>query len=358
MLVRRTLSFFARALALSAIGALPALLTACPGSSGGDPGAPQASLVVGVQSEDFGGLVQAVHIVVSVDGKVTDDETITVGSPGGPSSGGGAPTLPKEIVLEGVPGARAEVVVEALTSQAATRGTTPTTPVVVRRAAAQLVPGAKKLLRVQLETRCATFSAPGSMLPQGPTCDAPQTCALGRCVSEELSFDQLEDYEATWATSPPDICRPANHGPPEVILGVGQTDFAPLADGQTLMLEQGPQGGHHIWLAVRMRNLRQSGSPTTLTAKLVDDPASPIAPAAYVFTFDRDEGSYCKLYGLRFQVDSGAADLGADYKRFLGKKLEVTASITDSTKATAAATKVIQIADKLLCSDGTTTTCN
>lgn len=357
MLVRRILSF----LALSAIGALPSLLAACPGSSGGEPGAQQGSLVVGVQSEDFGGLVQAVHIVASVDGKVTDDETITIGAPGTPGAGGtagAAATLPKEIVLEGAPGARAEVTVEALTSQAATRGATPTTPVVVRRAATQLPSGAKKLLRVQLETRCVTFSAPGSTLSPAPTCDAPQTCALGRCVSEEVSYDQLEDYEATWATSPPDICRPANHGPPEVILGVGQTDFAPLADGQTLMLEQGPQGGHHIWLAVRMRNLRQSGSPTTLTAKLVDDPASAIAPAAYVFTFDRDEGSYCKLYGLRFQLDSGAANLGADYKRFLGKKIEVTASITDSTKATAAATRTILIADKLLCSDGTTTTCN
>ena len=270
MLVRRILSSFA----FLAAAALPALLAACPGSGGDDPGSQQASLVVGVQAEDFGGLVQAVHIVASVDGKVADDETITIGAaPGAPGAVG---TLPKEILLQGATGARAEVVVEALTSQAGTRGAGPTTPVVVRRAAAHLVPAAKKLLRVQLETRCVTFTAPGSTLPPAPTCDAPQTCALGRCVTEEVSFDQLEDYETSWATSPPDVCRPANHGPPEVIIGTGQTDFAPLADGQTLMLEQGPQGGHHLWIAVRMRNLRQSGSPTTLSAKLVDDPTSPI----------------------------------------------------------------------------------
>lgn len=344
MLARRIVPSFS----LLALVALPVLLAACPGSGGSDPGVPQASLVVGVQSEDFGGLVQAIHIVATVDGKVASDETVTVtGS-----------VLPKEIVLTGTSGARAEVLVEALTSQAATRGATPTTPVVVRRATAHLVPDVKKLLRMQLETRCVTFSAPGSTQPPAPTCDAPQTCSLGRCVSEEISFDQLEDYEPTWASSPPDICRPANHGPPEVVLGTGQTDFAPLTDGQMLMLERGPQGGHHIWIAVRMRNLRQSGSPTTLTAKLVDDPTSPIAPAAYVFTFDRDEGNFCKLFGLRFQLDSGASDLGADYKRFLGKKLEITASITDSTKTTASSSKVIQLADKLLCPDGTTTTCN
>ena len=351
MLARRILPFLA----------LPALLAACPGNGGDAPGAQQASLVVGVQSEDFGGLVQAVHIVATVDGKVASDETVTVSAPG--AAGGAAGGLvPKEIVLTGASGARAEVVVEALTSQNGTfgagGGAAPTTPVVVRRAAAHLIPDVKKLLRMQLETRCVTFTAPGSSLPPAPTCDAPQTCALGRCVTEEIAFDQLEDYEPAWASSPPDICRPANHGPPEVILGSGQTDFAPLADGQTMMLERGPQGGHHIWIAVRMRNLRQSGSPTTLTAKLVDDPTSPIAPAAYVFTFDRDEGNYCKLYGLRFQLDSGASDLGADYKRFLGKKLEVTASVTDSTKTTASSTKVIQIAPQLLCPDGTTTTCN
>ena len=141
--------------------------------------------MVGVQAEDFGGLVQAVHIVASVDGKVADDETITIG--GAPGAGGAGSTLPKEILLQGAAGARAEVAVEALTSQAGTRGATPTTPVVVRRAAAHLVPDAKKLLRVQLETRCVTFTAPGSTLPPAPTCDAPQTCAFGRCVTEEVS---------------------------------------------------------------------------------------------------------------------------------------------------------------------------
>jgi hypothetical protein len=346
MSARRILSFVAPA-------ALAALLVACPGSDPGVDSPQEGQLVVGVQADDFGGLVEAVHIVATVDGKVAHDETVTIGA--------ASPTaLPKEFVLEGAPGAKVEVVVEAMTSQPAPRGTfgSPTTPVVVRRASAPLIPNAKKLLRIQLETRCVTFSAPGSSLAPAPTCAAPQTCSAGRCIAEDVAFDQLEDYEPTWASSPPDFCRPANHGAPELILGTGQTDFAPLTDGQTLQLERGPQGGHHIWIAARMKNLRQSGSRTTLTAKLVDDPTSPIAPAAYVFTFDRDEGNYCKLWGLRFQLDSGAADLATTYKKFLGKKLEVTVEVVDSTNAKATSTKTIQLADKLLCSDGTTTTCN
>jgi len=328
--------------------ALPALLAACPGNDPGTgPTTDAGQLVVGVQADDFGSLVDAVHIVVTVDGKEASDETVK-------------PTaLPKEIILTGAAGARAEVTVEATTTQApndGTRGGAGTT-VVVRRAATKLFAEGKRLLRMQLETRCVTASAPGGA-PPAPTCAAPQTCAAGRCISEEVAFDQLETYEPTWASSPPDICRPANHGAPELFLGTGQSDFAPLADGQTLLLEKGPQGGHHIWIATRMKNLRQSGSRTILSAKLVDDPASPILPAGYVFTYDRDEGNYCKLWGLRFQLDSGATDLGGDYRRFLGKKLEVTVEVIDSTNARATATKTIQIADKLLCPDGTTGTCS
>ena len=333
-----------RFLALFALPALPALFAACPGNEGGDPPVATGQLVIGVQSEDFGGLVEWIHIVATVDGKVSSDQTVP------------AAALPKEIVLGGPPGARAEIVVEATTNQPATKGTL-SSNVVTRRASTKLVPEGKKLLRMQLESRCMNFSAPGGS-PPAPTCAAPQTCSAGRCISDEVAFDQLEDYEPTWATSPPDSCRPAKHGPPELFLGTGQTDFAPVADGQTLQLERGPQGGHHVWIATRMKNLRQSGSRTTINAKLVDDPTSPIPAAGYVFTYDRDEGNYCKLWGLRFQVDSGATDLGTTYKRFLGKKLEVTVEVIDSTNAKATSTRIIQIADKLLCPDGTTTSCN
>ncbi len=78
-----------------------------------------------------------------------------------------------------------------------------------------------------------------------------------------------------------------------------------------------------------------------------------IPPAAFVFTYDRDEGNYCKLYGLRFQLDSGATDLANAYKAFLGKTIEVTVTVTDSTKASASGTKTIVLANTLVCPDGT-----
>ncbi len=316
---------------LASLIAVPALLTACPGPSD-DAG--EGQLVVGVQTaQDVGTLVGAVHVVTKIDGTVTRDETIPSGA------------LPKELDLRGGPGARAEITAEAQ----AVGAPAGTPPIIARRATASLVPGAKKLLRINLDSRCLTLFGGG---PQAPVCNAPETCLSGRCTSSEVPYDLLEDYEPTWASAPPDMCRPANHGPPEVIIGTGQTDYASLAEGQVLKLEKGPQGGHHIWIAVRMKNLRQSGSTTTITSVLEGDP-TPVPPMAYVFTFDRDEGAYCKLYGLRYQVDSGAVDLGTTYKRFLGKRLAVTVEVADSTGAKASSTRTVQIADKLLCPDGT-----
>lgn len=296
--------------------------------------------MVGVQAQELGPLAQNVHIVVKVDGVVSSDQKVTL--PGG---------LPKEIPLTGNPGAKVDV--EVIGSAA--NDPNGTTPTLTRLAGAHLVPTGKKLLRVMLEQRCESTSAPGAPPPL-VTCNAPQTCISGRCASGDVPDQALEDYDPQWASAPPDICRPAQHGAPEVIVGTGQTDYAPLQDGQTLQMELGPQGGHHIWVATRMKNLRQSGSTTTITAKVVDG-TDVIPPSAFVFTYDQDEGSYCKLYGLRFQLDSGASDLKNAYKVFLGKTIELTVTVLDSTKATASSTKRIVLANTLICPDGTQT-CN
>ena len=330
-----------------------AVVVACSSSGGGGGNDDGVSLVVGVQSEDFGPVVESVHVVATVDGALVSDQTILTGT-ANPTA------LPKEIEITGKAGARLEVVVDALTSQAPTRGGKDAGYIVTtKRAATQLLPSAtKKLLRINLETRCLAASAAGGGGVAGPTCDAPQTCSSGRCIDETLAPTSLEDYEASWATSPPDVCRPANHGAPDVAEGTGQTDYLPLTDGQTLQLERGPQGGHHIWIATRMKNLRQSGSRTLLHATMPSDPSVVIADAAYVFTFDPDEGNYCKLWGLRFQLDANAMNLGEDYKKFLGKSLLVTTTVTDSTNASASSTKTIQISPELLCPDGTSGTCS
>jgi hypothetical protein len=170
-------------------------------------------------------------------------------------------------------------------------------------------------------------------------------------VDSSVSTSDLEPYRVDWAENPPDVCKPATGGAPQVIVGTGQTDYGNLNDGQTLQAELGPQGGHHVWIAVRMKGLRQSGSRTILTATQPGTGLT-VPPTAFVFTFDRDEGGYCKLYGLRFQLDSGAANLGEDYKRFLGKPLDITVAVEDAGGLKAQGTAHIQIAPTILCPSG------
>jgi hypothetical protein len=293
--------------------------------------------VVGVQADEFGALVSAVHVVVKREGTVLQDETWPVGPSAATPS-----LLPKEFALTGAVGAAIEVSATAISPSNGTA-------VVARLASARLVRASdsRKLLRVQLENRCIQF-------PGGPdlACAEPLTCVAGTCASSAVAEENLEDYEPGWALAPPDICRPAKHGAPEVRLGTGQTDYATLEDGQVLQLEKGPQGGHHIWIATRMRNLRQSGSTTSISSTLEGDPG-PVPPTSFVFTYEQDEGAYCKIWGLRYQVDAGATDLRNAYRRFLGKRLVVTVEVKDSTGTTATSTKTVQLADKLLCPDGT-----
>ena len=327
-----------RVRALALVLTLPFGVAACPTEKPSDT---RSTLIVGVQSDELGTLAASVHVVVKKDGAVFRDETlVTAGVTPSP--------LPKEIEVVGDPGARIEVIAEALPAGGGA-------PIIARLASARMPASSgdaseKKLLRAYLESRCVVL--PTLPPPPGTTCAAPLTCIAGACQPSEVADDALEDYEPGWPAAPPDICRPAKRGPPEVLIGTGQTDYSSLADGQVLQLEKGPQGGHHIWIAARMRNLRQSGSTTTITSSIEGDP-EPVPPISFVFTFDRDEGPYCKVWGLRYQVDAGAGDLRSAYKRFLGKRLSVTVEVADSTGAKASSTRVVQIADKLLCPDGT-----
>jgi hypothetical protein len=108
-------------------------------------------------------------------------------------------------------------------------------------------------------------------------------------------------------------------------VGQGQADYLTLTDLQEVRVEAGPQGGHHIWIAIEMKNLLQAGSRTTLTA-VAPTTGTMIFPYEVIYTFDPAEGGYCKLYGLRFQLDAG----GVDYVPLLGNELDVTATVMDA----------------------------
>lgn len=294
------------------------------------PKDPTTALIVGVDAEDFrsqGFLIEQLEIVVKVDGLVAANETLLAKS--------GA-LFPHEVKLN-APMDKTDAAVEiAIIARDSPDATMP--PIVTRRATTRFVKGTTKLAYVFLETRCNTAQLLGGGGPSGPTCAAPTTCVAGRCVPPELAA--LSDYRADWATNPPSAC---GTGTPELSeIGQGESVLAPLPEGATVSLEQGAQCGHHVWLGLRMKNLAQSGTITTISAT---QPGSAITvPAtAYPYAWGASEGGACDLVGIRFQLDTGAA-LAAD---FVGKPLDVKVELKDKAGHTATATRRVNIASEV-----------
>jgi len=296
---------------------------------------PATEVVVGIQSEPLNGAVGSLHVVTKVGGKTNSDETLD------PSA------LPHEVKVV-PPGGNDSAPVDVQIDAYMQAGWTPKStamPVLVRTAETSFVPNETKLLRVILQGQCL-LPLPGGP-PGAPTCNAPQTCIGGTCASDTVSPAALEPYESNWANDAPDACRPLNAGPPVVQVGEGQTDYLPLTAGETVQMEQGPQGGHHIWLAVRQENIKQQGSTTTITSV---QPGTNLAgpQMSFVFTFEQDQGGFCKLSGLRYQLDID----GTDYHLFLGKPLDITVKITDQAGNTGTGKASVNIDPTLLCPTG------
>lgn len=318
-------------------GALGAVLAlgmpfACASSSAP---APETAVVVGIQSEPLTGAVASLHVVTTLDGKPSDDALVA------------AADLPHEVRLtppDGASDAAIGVRIDGYTQA----GWTPHvggTPVLVRTAEAHFVPGKTRLLRILLQGQCL-LPLPGGP-PGAPSCTAPQTCIGGVCQSDAVSAQDLEPYEADWPETAPDVCKPANAGPPVVQVGTGQSAYLPLTTGQTVQMEQGPQGGHHIWVAVRQENLKQSGSTTTLTSVV---PTTGLAgpKTRFAFNFTPGEGGFCNLYGLRYQLDVD----GTDYREFLGQPLDVRVTLQDASGTTGVGTAHVVVDSQLLCPSG------
>jgi hypothetical protein len=302
--------------------------------------AEETQLVVGIQSDPMGGVVTALHVVIRVAGAVVDDELIK--PPHGSRVGFPQP-FEKSLSGEGKGSARVDVEVDAIGDPSAA------TPLFKRLSSSHFIPGQVSLLRIPLESRCIVYPVtprgasrvPGPL--SGPTCTEPATCIMGTCQQPDVPPGRLEHYAKNWPTNAPDRCKPRNGGPPDLQVGTGQSYYLPLAKDQVLQAEAGAQGGHHIWIATRMKNLKQAGTTTKIVGVQPETGAT-IPPTTIAFTYAPDEGGYCKLYGIRYQLDNE----GIDYKQFLGKPLDITVTTTDPAGTTATAKTRVNIAPTLL----------
>jgi hypothetical protein len=294
-----------RAFAFLLASLLLSLAPAC--GHGPDPGS-TGVVVVGIVSDLRVGVdVVLVHVLMHAAGAVVTEEDLAVSGTATPLK------LPGEVAFPPLPGGTPiDVTLEAFGP-----GGSPT-PLVTRTAATTVVAGKKLILKLNLDSHC--IAGPGSSVP---TCTAPQTCNAGVCVDDQVAASTLPAYTPGWSSVSNDPCKPPGGGAPVVIVGQGQADYLPMMDGDTAQVEAGPQGGHHIWVALRAKNLSQSGSITSITGHF-PDLGLDVGPFNVIFTMEVDEGGYCKLYGLRFQLDQTANIDG-----LLGHPLDVTVSVTD-----------------------------
>lgn len=303
---------------LFASATLAFLFSAC-----GSPTTPndKGSVVLGISSKlTPGAAIDAMHVVFKAGDKVITDETLT--------SAKGDLAFPEELRADDLDDGEAV----SATIEASSKGQT----LLTRIASTEAVAGKELLLRVNLASSCLS--------PAAPACVAPKTCDAGLCKNSHVAGTALPEYTPDWDShaTTVDICKPENPGDPVVVVGEGQADYLPMADGDVAQVEAGPQGGHHIWVALRLKNLTQSGSITSLTGHFADL-GYDVGPFNVIFTFDPDEGGYCKIYGLRFQLDTDH-----DIHEMLGHSLEVTGTIKDKDGDTGTGTRTVKLSDTIL----------
>jgi hypothetical protein len=289
--------------------------TACSGSSSssstGGPLGP--GVVLGIDELNSHADVISLYVATAVNGLAFNYQTF------GPPSGQQYVSFPMELPFLGLGyGEPFEVFVEA-------RGPGSVMPFMTRYARTT-GDGRTTLLRVLLNDLCS-YAAP---------CGATTTCVYGECLDPFLPPAALEDYSPDWAKY--SYCKPKSPGAPTFVLGTGESAYAPLNDMDTVSLHTLGQGGHHIWIGMRMKNFTQT-STVTLTGHVPGQNLD-VGPDMYQATFfDEPALGFCDTFGFTFVVDAVY-----DYSLYLGQQMQITATITDGDGQTATDTKLVNIA--------------
>lgn len=297
------------------------------GGAGGDSPSDVGSIIVGVTSDlrvDVD--IDQLHVQRWVGDKKIQDEVLTTKSAPSPLR------FPAEFpFLDVAAGELVKIQLEAF------RVGDATTPIVSRLASTRVVFNKKLLLRVPIDARCMS-----SLSSSAPVCAAPETCIAGACGASLVESKTLPTYTEAWIKVKNDTCKAEGGGAPIVTVGEGQADYLPTSDLDEAQVEAGPQGGHHIWIAVRIKNLLQSGSITRVTGRFADLDLD-IRPLQVIFTFDQDEGGFCKLYGMRFQLDQEH-----DIQDLLGRVLTVKVQVSDKDGDVGVGERAVTLSKEIL----------
>ncbi|WP_437938624.1 hypothetical protein [Sorangium sp. So ce341] len=292
--------------------ALLALLALAPSACGGEEA--DARVVAGLTTDmAIGFEVHAIESTTKVDGVITRAERLSYRS--------GDLSLPAELpIAEARDGAEIELSIAAFRDGEAA-------PIVTRTTATRAASGRSLLLPVSIDAACS-----------GRACAAGATCAAGVCVDPFIAPSALDDHDPMWIASAKDACKTPASGEPAIVIGQGESAFAPLDEGEVVPIEAGPQGGHHVWLALRVTGLRQMGSRLRVGGHFLELERE-LLPFTALVTLRRAGEGRCEIYGIRFQVDRG---LSVEAVR--GRALDVEVALEDPNGDAATAAQRVVIA--------------
>jgi hypothetical protein len=213
----------------------------------------------------------------------------------------------------------------------------------VREAATHFVSGKALLLRTRIERECIeSFRLAGDLTT--PTCEPPKTCIAAGCSDPYVPPSQLEEYSPIWAEVFADACKPAAPGEPVIVIGEGRATWKPLAPGDVVQVEGGPQGGFHIWISVRMKNIHQAGTTTTVDVYEMGATA-PLATFVSAQSYDQVDGGYCELLGARCQLTLQSA---FDDQNILGDSMQVIVRVADEAGDLGIGEQVVTLSETIV----------
>ncbi|WP_437798610.1 hypothetical protein [Sorangium sp. So ce693] len=293
--------------------ALLSLLLLCSAGCGSDADSADALVVVGLTTDMAVGFdIERVESTTKVDGVVTRTERLSYRR--------GELSLPAELeVGPARDGAEVELSIAAFRDGEAS-------PILTRKAATRAAGGRSVLLPVSLDEACCATS-----------CAASATCAAGACVDPFIAPSALDDHDPLWIASASDACKTPSSGAPAVVIGQGQDAFTSLEHGEVVPIEAGPQGGHHVWLALRVTGLRQMGSRLTVEGYFPELEFELLPFTAQVTLHKIGEGR-CEIDGVRFQVDRGLP-----VETIRGQALDIEISLEDPNGDVGTATQRVVI---------------
>lgn len=131
-----------------------------------------------------------------------------------------------------------------------------------------------------------------------------------------------------------DPCKPDGQEA-VVVVGEGSEVYAPLAEGDVMAVEAGPQGGHHVWVALRARGLESRGSLISVTGR-AEAISATVGPFATILELHPAEDGWCEVAGVRFQVDQEVPMEALD-----GQTMSLTAEVRDEAGAVADDTREV-----------------